>query len=151
MPENYAAVAAQNKGSPCCCRISLSVCRVLFFLFAPSTTRPLWSKEMKKMIRQPMSQNQRLTTETVTCLFNPKSLVKKHLKSSDLCFSFPASQWWYFTLYPMQPNPIKITGLSLNPGLYKILQKTSGSVPNCFLEPVLNPYLTHTKPIFYPF
>ena len=62
--------------------------------------------------------------------------------------------WPCLHVYPMQPNPLKITGLSLNPGFYRILKKTSGSVPKprvCFLEPVLNPYLTHTKPIFYPY
>ena len=54
----------------------------------------------------------------------------------------------------MQPNPLEIKGLSLNPSFYTMLKKTSGSVPKprvCFLEPVLNPYLTHTKPIFYPY
>ena len=60
----------------------------------------------------------------------------------------------YINIHPMQQNPLEIKGLSLNPSFYTMLKKTSGSVPKprvCFLEPVLNPYLTHTKPIFYPY
>ena len=60
----------------------------------------------------------------------------------------------YIYIHPMQPNPLEIKGLSLNPSFYTMLKKTSGSVPKprvCFLEPVLNPYLAHTKPIFYPY
>ncbi len=60
----------------------------------------------------------------------------------------------YIYIYLGSRNPLKIKCLERNLGSYRILKKTSGSVPNprvCFLDPVLNLYLTHTKPIFYPY
>ena len=68
-------------------------------------------------------------------------------------------QWWYHNIYIYiiyiylgSRNPLKIKCLERNLGSYRILKKTSGSVPKpkvCFLETVLNPYLT--EPILNPY
>ena len=56
----------------------------------------------------------------------------------------------YIYIYLGSRNPLKIKCLERNLGSYRILKKTSGAVPKprvCFLEPVLNPYLTHILPV----
>ena len=95
MPEIYAAVGCANK------RLSMSLqdalkClpRSTFFPVRTLNYKTVLVEGDEIMIRQPMSQKQRLATETLTCLFCPICLLKN--TSGDLCVSSTKKTYWVF-------------------------------------------------------